>query len=286
MKTIVKGDVESFIDGVDSLPSLPQVVQQVLEKLADSSCEFEDLSEIIQLDAAFSGKLLQISNSSYLGSLTKASTVEAAISRLGFNEVRNIATVIGMVDSFNASRGPFSIEGFWTRSLTTAATSLALSNRRGVGHSAGTSEHYLQGMALDLGMLLMGWKIEDEYTQVVTQATKENKPWYEVERDFFGFDHGDVSAALLRRWKFPAPAMDAAAWHHKPDQYQGQHSVDVKLAYLADALAEDFDTSEDQSARWAPICDQLGIPRESAMSILKEVGSFVDNASAMVGAIY
>ena len=56
------------------------------------------------------------------------------------------------------------------------------------------------------------------------------------EAERLGFDHAEVSARLLERWKLPESTCEAIRYHHCPTA-SGSLGLDVAVVHLADALA-------------------------------------------------
>jgi HD-like signal output (HDOD) protein len=78
------------------LPTLPEVALQVRKAVGDPQANAARIERIINTDAALSAKLLKVANSpAYRGS-SPITNLRLAITRLGINMVRNLATSLVM----------------------------------------------------------------------------------------------------------------------------------------------------------------------------------------------
>jgi HD-like signal output (HDOD) protein len=88
----------SNLNGKDvDLPSFPDVVRRLQVALADPKAGAKDLVTIIESEPVLSGRLIQIANSAAISAAgNPASSIKAAVSRLGFNLVRLTAMTHAM----------------------------------------------------------------------------------------------------------------------------------------------------------------------------------------------
>jgi HD-like signal output (HDOD) protein len=87
-----------------------------------------------------------------------------------------------------------------------------------------------------------------EYGLMVQQAKTEGISLAQLEAEIFGFDHAEVSACLMTKWKIPGPLVECVRHHHHPfkagaNQREAAcicvgnvlaHTIDQPLVYSAD----------------------------------------------------
>ncbi len=78
--------------GLESVPVLPSRIRKILQALRDPEFEIEQLSRMVSEEPALVTRLLQLSNSAYLGFQNQTMSVEVAINRLGLVVTGAIAT--------------------------------------------------------------------------------------------------------------------------------------------------------------------------------------------------
>ena len=66
-------------------------------------------------------------------------------------------------------------------------------------------------------------------------AAEQKIPLVEMERELFGFDHGELGGSILERWGFPRELSDLVRLHHAP--VDETHSFPAAALSVADTLA-------------------------------------------------
>ena len=98
---------DSILDDLENdrlpLPTLPEVAIRVRETVDDDNATIKDISDIIITDAALSARIIQVANSALYRGLSSADNVHAAVTRMGLNTVRNLATSLVMKQLFQAT---------------------------------------------------------------------------------------------------------------------------------------------------------------------------------------
>src|SRR5581483_1099521 len=96
---------------------------------------------------------------------------------------------------------------------------------------------FTAGMLHDIGQLILGACLPDEYRSVLETAQREQQPLFLVERGVLGISHAEVGAYLLSIWGLPYPVVEAVAYHHQPAQVARTGFDAVAAIYVANALA-------------------------------------------------
>ena len=77
--------LENILEKIESLPPLPQTIEEIERFRKKKEKEIEELTLIIEKDALVITTLLKVSNSSLFGFRSKVETVGRVISLLGIN---------------------------------------------------------------------------------------------------------------------------------------------------------------------------------------------------------
>ena len=110
---------EDLADSIVTLPTIPAIIVALNETIADPESSALDVSEIISRDPPTATKVLRLANSAYYGLRSEVSTINHAVTMLGFNIIRNLvltATVFDLATE-KALAGLFDVEKFWRHSL-------------------------------------------------------------------------------------------------------------------------------------------------------------------------
>ncbi len=90
-----------ILQHAQKLPAAPQVLGGLLGTLEVANTALDQIAAQIRVAPALSARVLRISNSAAFGSGSVASSIEEAVSRVGFAEITRlvgVATVVGLAD--------------------------------------------------------------------------------------------------------------------------------------------------------------------------------------------
>ena len=217
---------------VDSLPSLPATVSKVLAVTAHPESSAEDLVQAILPDQAMCATILNLANSAFFGMPRKVSTMEKAVTVLGFNEVHNLILGKAVFNSFQKiSKNNNAINIFWRHSFCCGLAAKILAD----DFSCSPSELYIAGLIHDIGKLALFTARPDDYLQVLELTGTDHTRCKQLEIDAIGIDHEQVGYHLLTRWLFPDSLLCAVGFHHQPEACKTTPEYAV-IIQLSDAL--------------------------------------------------
>ena len=96
--------LESFIDGIENLPTLPGIAIRILEAVQKKEPDIDEISDIISTDPPLSAKVLKLANSSFYNLPTQITSVLHSIKMLGLNTVKNIALSFSLVNNYQSKK--------------------------------------------------------------------------------------------------------------------------------------------------------------------------------------
>ena len=198
---------ESILDDLENdrlpLPTLPEVAIKVRETVDDDNASIRDICDIIITDAALSARLIQVANSALYRGLSSADNVHVAVTRMGLNTVRNLATSLVMKQLFQ-STNPI-VDKFlrqtWKLSTDIAALSavLAKSYTRLDADSA-----LLAGLTHSIGVAPILVKAESD-SELLNNPPKLQELIFQL--------YPTIGAEILRGWDFPQSMIDVPEQH-------------------------------------------------------------------------
>ncbi|MFA9274965.1 MAG: HDOD domain-containing protein [Candidatus Aquirickettsiella gammari] len=181
-----------------ALPTIPKVVQEVIDSFNDDNVSIDDISRKLAADQVLSAKILRLANSSYYHSSRSVGTVDDAVLMLGFMTVRTLVISSGLTGGFKAMPG-VDLKQFWRYSMHTAVIAKCLAKKMG-----GNSDFaFTVGLMHAIGQLVMHSAMPEQSMQIDKIAGLLDARRLDVERTSFGYDFSDVGAELARRWRFP-----------------------------------------------------------------------------------
>ena len=234
---------ELLIDVVKQLrdlPSLSAVVLELLSSIEEEDLDTQALGDKIALDQALTAKTLRLANSSFYGMSSKVTTIQQAITVLGFHSIRTLVTACAVTGSFPpGANAQFDFKGFWRHSVGTAVCAKLLAPHVKLNAEAA----FTAGLLHDIGTLVLATRLPAEYAQALAYRKEHDCYMIEAEQAVFGTDHAAVGSALAAYWKFPVAMQDAVAGHHAVPA-AGPVSLAL-LVYAANIIAHGLDLSGD-----------------------------------------
>lgn len=229
-------------NGDISLPSLPDVVLKIRKLLESDNCTFELISQAVSVDPVLVSRLFVFANSAYYNRANiKADTLDAAISRLGFEVVRNTAMSLAMKQLYKTDTSDDvarHVRKVWSHGVRLSCMAYAI----GATQSQINQETaYLCGLMHNVGKLYILTKAAEfpEFLGAPDKLEAVMEEW-----------NPQVSKSIVESWGFPDEVIestDPATYAH-PDTEADATLIDVIVA--AELLLElgdqepDFDITD------------------------------------------
>lgn len=229
---------------MDSLPSLPDVVFRVEQVAIDPDSSAKDVAAAIETDPALAARLMKVANSAYYlaGSDSQVSSVQAAVARLGFREVRKVCLAIGVMRTFLRPSKLINHGRFWNHGVTVASGARMLA-RRASTMRADPDAAYVGGLLHEVGAIVLDQYFPHEYEIVHRQLRGRQVAIHQIEQELLGIDHAEIGALLLERWRLPRELVDAVRYHHNPKAAEPKYRRFCQFIHLADFVCTRFSCS-------------------------------------------
>jgi len=226
-------DLDGMIRRIEQIPSLPITSQRLMDIREDDPDSHRKFVEIIETDQALSLKLLKLANSAFYGSLSKVSSVDHAVVRLGTDEVRSIVLAFSV-------HGYFSTDGdhvhdrspFWKHAIVCSQVAKYLGSHYRIRND---NTLFLSGLIHDMGKIVLDEYFHDSFLRVLDTLKRENTTFSRAEKAVLGTTHYQVAAKLLQQWRFPKKVILQVLYHHAP-WYDKDYEGNSILLYLSNQL--------------------------------------------------
>lgn len=220
---------------IDTLPSLPVVVTQVLAITSDPESSANDLMKAILPDQSMCAAILKIANSAFFGFPREVSTIEKAVMVLGFDEIRNIVLGKAVFNSFKTLNrtNKADIETFWEHSFTCGLAAKIIAKDLGLP----PSELFVAGLLHDLGKLPMLTNYAGNYIHLLKASGPLQFNSAMEEKELFSISHDEIGLRMLDRWLFPKDLVHAVGHHHFPEHSPGDPKKPMTVQ-MADILSQ------------------------------------------------
>ena len=227
-----------LIDDLVTLPTLPTILVQINELVADQNSSAADVAAVIQIDVAIATKVLRLANSAYYGLRSKVTSVQHAIAMLGFNIIKNLAITATVFENFQegGTHPHFDHEAFWRHCVATGTLSRMLADRIGLSRKE-IEGAFICGLLHDVGKIILEQHLHDRFMEVLDYTSTNQVPLVRAERELFDFTHAEVGALLADRWHLAPEIVAACQFHHTPlDAPAGEQQLPC-IIHVADIMA-------------------------------------------------
>ena len=238
-------DVFNNLKVSGNLPSMPQVLVQLIDSCHDPEITLLAIAQIVDKDAAISAKLLQLVNSAFIGARKAFVNIEQAVVHLGVDTVKNLAISISVQQVFRRveTNGLLSIDRFWHHSFLNALLAQRIAAATAYPDP---SEAYLAGLLHDIGKLLMWMAFPGKYAPLLLKGVRcHNGRLAFLEDEKLHVNHCEAGSWLCEQWRLPALLGDAIRYHHHPVDEVEQALPLTKIACLADLLSHNDTVDQD-----------------------------------------
>jgi putative nucleotidyltransferase with HDIG domain len=241
--------MKQLIAQMDCLPSIPSLLNEIVEKLQDENCSLEEVGNIISKDLAMAAKLLKLVNSAFFGLRRQISDPSDAATYLGLDIIKALVLAVHAFSSFEGRKtGPISLETLWTHSLEVASLAKRIAQSAGAPKAI-VDESFVAGMLHDIGKLALASNLPDEYAKIFELSKGKGLPLPAAEEMILGANHADVGGYLLSLWGLPPGVVDAINYHHDPERGSLDGFTPMTSVHVADALVREAELSGDDGAQ-------------------------------------
>ncbi len=247
------------------LPTLPQVALKITNTIDDPKSKAKDVSRVVSADAALSARLIHVANSAMYRTSNAVEDVQAAITRLGLQQVRNIACSLLLRQLFKSDFPTLKkrMERLWSHSAHVAAICAMLARKQ---RHIRPDEAMLAGLVHDIGQLPI-----ISYAESYPSIAADDAALDEII-DKIGLMLGKT---MLKAWKF-APAIITAAAEHEFLSRDHDGPADLcDIVIVANLHSYIRTTHKHARAKWGevPALKKLGLSPEESIEAMKAAHS-------------
>ena len=278
-------EVQDLVKNASDLVSLPEVSLRVNEIANDPDSTADDMGKVISQDPALVARMLKIANSAFYGVSNEVETITRAIAILGTKKIRDLVISTAASDTFDGiPNNLITMQDFWHHSLYCALLAQILAKK---SKKIKSESIFIAGLLHDIGQLLMFNKLPEKSHETILllmEGTEELET-YEAERHVFGFDHMEVGAELIKKWKLAPVLQECIEFHHVP-QNAKNFPAEVALINIANAVAvmADFNSmNEDDIPMINPISWELtGLSKNDLPEAIKQAQEEIEEIESVL----
>jgi HD-like signal output (HDOD) protein len=236
---------------IESMPPLPITVSRVMEVTNNPESSANDLLKAILPDQTMCVAILKLANSVLYGRPKQVSSLETAVTVLGFNEIRNIVLAKAAATAFKSIPKAHAkeINAFWDHAFTCGLAARIIGEH--INQPSG--RFFIAGLLHDIGKLAMLLAFNEKYDTSKWLTGFSTTAKLQEEQQSFAITHDIVGGRLLRHWQFPDNLIAALHYHHTPNSsphLQGYPLV-IQLADFLSYMYIQAETPDEQTLKTA-----------------------------------
>ncbi|MEW8428477.1 MAG: HDOD domain-containing protein [gamma proteobacterium symbiont of Ctena orbiculata] len=228
--------VKSFVDSVKEdllankiyLPTLPSLALEALVVINDADSSAHDLEKVISRDAALTARLIRYANSPLYRGLNTIASIRPAITRIGFQRVKNAVYAVSMKEVFRTSEKEIErrMNKLWTHSVKVGAQAAILAKGQ---PNLDPDIALVAGLVHDIGQIPLLIKA-CRYPELIANPAFLDKVLLKM--------HTQLGGSILKLWKFDQHVIDAADEHEGLVRDPGDAPVDyVDVVQVANIMS-------------------------------------------------
>ena len=261
-----KDQLRLQVEKVSNLPTLPGIVTRIAEMVDSPETTGRQLGREIAKDQVISAKVLKLVNSGFYGFSEPISTIQHAVTLLGFNTVKSLVLSSTVLDLMKES-----LPGLWEHSLACARTCSIIA-----GHIELDEQEEIStaGLLHDLGKVILRQTMEREFRRIANYVARADMLFYQAEEKVLGVNHGEMGGWLLEKWALPPKLVEPIVDHHdfRPNR---DYAENTAILHLADILcrAQAFGSGGDRKIpRLAPnVLETLKLTIDDVCEIMERM---------------
>jgi HD-like signal output (HDOD) protein len=218
--------------------SRPTVAMEVLELAERPQVDARAIKECVEKDPALTCKILRVVNSSLFGLRGEVADLNQAVALLGIKPLKLLVLGFSLPDELFAGVASQQLQWYWTSTLTRAVSARMISQQL---WSQPGDEPFIAGLLQDIGILALLRELGPSYVKFLAGVIDEHGALSAVERETLGFDHTELSAAMLSAWHLPRRITDAIVLPKQTARLARLPAAEAELPqilHLADLFAQ------------------------------------------------
>jgi len=231
MRKYAPDEIESLLNDLGEIPTLPSIATTIMEKTLDTKVNARQIAQMVEKDQALSIKVLKVANSPFYRRIKEISTIRGAVVLLGFNVLKSIVLSISVINLFSEKdKRALDFYKFWQHSIACAVCAKAIANKV---LPASAEDAFIAGLLHDLGKVVADQLICDkgEYSEVLEVMNRANSNIVQVEKKIMGIDHATLGRFLMEKWNLPSHLCRTIGYHHNLGEMEGD-DITIRLCSI------------------------------------------------------
>ncbi len=192
--------IDELVGRARSLYSLPVVAAEVIQLTSNPKVDTRALKECIETDPALTVKILRVVNSSLFGLSREVCDLNQALALLGTKPLKLLVLGFSLPENLFSEVAREQLDWYWSTTLARAVAAREISEQL---FDRPGDDAFLAGLLQDLGVLVLLGELKEPYANFLSSVINQQADLQSLELDSLGFDHLELTGALLEHWNMP-----------------------------------------------------------------------------------
>ncbi len=284
---------QDVLAGIERLPSLPNIVNEVIRLTIDSTSKAEDFVSLFSNEQTLTAKMLRIVNSPFYGLRTPVTTINKAIVILGYKTLKSLVLASSSSQIFKKGLLDygFAEDGLWLHSVTVASFARHIARKWARLPGDRVDELFVVGLMHDIGKIVIGSELS-KYSSECANFIDSGKSSdvSDMETDVVGIDHTEVGQIIITKWKIGESIANAIGSHHSFGISGDSNNLYNAVLVLSDHLCDELGVGLVDDYRWSnpipeSVLESLNLDESQLQILREEISEIVEEAKELVAAI-
>lgn len=216
--------LDALRQGLNGIPAVPQAGSRLFTTLTDDTLDLRQAADVVAEMPTVAARVLALANSAWSMPPAPITTLRLACERIGLTLLRSVAIGLTVSNCFNSNRCPnFVARRYWARSMFAAELAARLADGLEMPQRPNASTVGCVGLLHNLGLLALA-HIQPRATHLALARLHQGTAatLTAALRLEFDFDHLEVGALVVERWRLPSVYWQGIA-HQNDSDYAGAH---------------------------------------------------------------
>ncbi len=225
--------VEEALASEHDIRPFPDSINRLIEAMKRPDSTAQMLADIIELDIAFSTRILRVVNSPMFGIANQIRSIRQAATILGHKALKNLALSYAGSQIISGDGGAKQERAaLWEHSLGCATVARTLSE---YVPDVSADDAFLAGVFHDIGKLFFLEVIPEEYSSL-DALSQGGRNLLEQEQTLCECSHTEAGLRLTVSWPLPDAVKAAIHYHAEPERDSEDNGL-TQLIFVANGLA-------------------------------------------------
>jgi HD-like signal output (HDOD) protein len=233
LESISSAEAQDILRRFGRLPVFLPVVTQLLRVVDDPEVTQGKVTRLVESDPGLAADTLRLANSPLFGFTSSVHAVSHAVSLLGLERVKRLATTVTLRQYLRGLTANPVVHRLWAHSIACGVVSAEIASRTWVSRDRA----YAAGLLHDVGRIGMMSGYPEKVCRILGADYESAEDVLLSEREALGMDHCEAGWWLSKIWALPEPFWKISRHHHKgPNDKTGLEAIVSFSCRLVDSL--------------------------------------------------